>query len=66
MSGCQAPGTSNERALAALATRPSATEPRRLDLRGRGFKLGDGKSEIRNPKSEILRGGRAPFLIPNS
>ena len=39
---------------AALATRPSATAPRRLWIPGRGFRLRDGKSEIRNPKFEMF------------
>ena len=43
------------------ATRPSATAPRRLKLPGGGFKLRDVKSEIRNPKSEIHRGGEARY-----
>ena len=38
----------SSRRLAALATRPSATAPRRLGLPGGGCKLGDGKTEIRN------------------
>jgi len=39
-SGCQAPPV-------------DAPLPRRLGLRGVGFWLGDGKSEIRNSKFEI-------------
>ena len=38
------------RRLAALATRPSTTAPRRLWTPRIGFKLGDGKFEIRNSK----------------
>ncbi len=47
--------TAISRRLAALATRPSATAPRRLRLPGGGFKLGDVKFEIRNSKFEIPR-----------
>jgi len=43
-------GTSGERALAALATRPSATAPRRSRLPGSQWRLGDVKFEIRNSK----------------
>jgi len=43
--------TAISRRLAALATRPSATAPRRLGLPGWAFKPRDVKSEIRNPKS---------------
>ena len=53
MSGCQAPPM-------------NAPLPRRLGAPGAGFKLGDGKSEIRNPKSEIFRQDWPAFLIPNS
>ena len=45
----------------------SATAARRLGLSGGGRELGDVKSEIRNPKSEIPAGVRhSEFLIPNS
>jgi len=53
--------TASSRRLAALATKPSATAPRRLWIPGGGCKLGGGKSEIRNPKSEIPRGGQARY-----
>ena len=39
-----------------LATRPSATAPRRLRVPGGGCKRGGGKSEIRNSKFEIQNG----------
>jgi hypothetical protein len=43
------------RRLAAVATRPSATAPRRLGLPGIGCRLRDVKSEIRNPKLPRFR-----------
>ena len=50
--------------LATLATRFSTTVARRQWASGGGCMLGGGKSEIRNPKSEIALGsGRG---IPNS
>jgi len=53
----------SSRRLAALATKPSATAPRRLGLPGGGCKLGAGKSEIRNPKSEIPWGGWTEYRV---
>jgi len=44
-----------------LATRSSATAPRRLRLPGAGLKLGDIKSEIRNPKSESHRAAEESY-----
>jgi len=57
--------TAISRRLAALATRPSATAPRRLWLSGRGFKEEGGRSEfrlrfqLRRDKSEIRNSGGA-------
>ena len=45
--------------LEALATWPHVPAARRPWVPGRGCNLGDGKSEIRNSKSEIFRSGTA-------
>ena len=63
MAGCQAPPVRHLRRM--RPRRPSAKASRRLGLPGGGSKLGDVKSEIRNPK--FCDGGRhSEFRIPNS